>query len=130
MEFARTGDFAYVSSLDTISVLDLTDPRTPHVRGTLVNALFENEAMTYGERRNVDGSVTRFVLAGIDLLQASPGDPDHVNATTARRSRHRRRHRPRPAPHPQPRQDDDEHPHRAVREPGRLPPRLHGGQPG
>ena len=79
MEFARTGPYAYVSSLDTISVLDLTDPRHPHVRGTLVNALFENEAMTYGERKNKDGSVTRFVLAGIDLYQASPDDPDHVN---------------------------------------------------
>jgi hypothetical protein len=78
MEFARTGSFAYVSSLDTISVLDLKDPRNPVLRGTLVNALFENESMTYGER-TVDGRLTRFVIAGIDLFQVSPDDPDHVN---------------------------------------------------
>ena len=51
IEFARSTDNAYVSSLDTISVLDTTDPRAPRVTGTLVNALFENEAMTYGEKR-------------------------------------------------------------------------------
>ena len=78
MEFARTGPYAYVSSLDTISVLDLTDPRSPRLRGTLTQALFENEAMTYGERRE-DGVLTRFVIAGIDLLRASTDDPDHVN---------------------------------------------------
>jgi hypothetical protein len=37
MEFARTGAFAYVSSTDTISVLDLTDPRDPVLRGTLID---------------------------------------------------------------------------------------------
>ena len=78
MEFARTGPYAYVSSLDTISVLDLTDPRDPQLRGVLVNALFENESMTYGERV-VDGELQRFVIAAVDLLQAAPGDPDHVN---------------------------------------------------
>ncbi|MDP3711201.1 MAG: hypothetical protein Q8R60_01785 [Mycobacteriales bacterium] len=79
MEFARTGPFAYVSSLDTISVLDLTDPREPVLRGTLVNALFENESMTYGERV-VDGELQRFVIAAVDIVQASPDDPTHVNA--------------------------------------------------
>ncbi|MDP9436664.1 MAG: hypothetical protein M3P93_16355 [Actinomycetota bacterium] len=79
MEFSPSAPFAYVSSLDTISVLDLADPRAPKLRGTLVNALFENEAMTYGER-TVGGVTTRFVLAGIDLYQASPSDPTHVNA--------------------------------------------------
>ena len=79
LEFARTAPFAYVSSLDTISVLDISDPRAPRVRGTLVNALFENEAMTYGERKDKDGTTTRFVIAAIDLYQASPGDPAHVN---------------------------------------------------
>ena len=78
MEFARTGPFAYVSSTDTISVLDLTDPRDPELRGTLVNALFENESMTYGERV-IDGTLTRFVIAAIDLVQAAPTDPTHVN---------------------------------------------------
>ena len=78
MEFARTGPFAYVSSTDTISVLDLTDPKAPVLRGSLVNALFENESMTYGERV-IDGTLTRFVIAAIDLLQAAPSDPTHVN---------------------------------------------------
>ena len=35
-----TGAFAYLLSVDTISVLDLTDPRDPVLRGTLVNSLF------------------------------------------------------------------------------------------
>lgn len=78
MEFARTGPYAYVSSLDTISVLDLTDPKDPQLRGTLVNAMFENESMTYGERV-VDGELVRFVIAAIDIYQLSPGDLEHVN---------------------------------------------------
>ena len=79
MEFARTGPYAYVSSLDTISVLDLTDPRNPKVRGTLTQALFENEAMTYGERVQ-NGELTRFVIAAIDLYRVAGDDPDHINA--------------------------------------------------
>jgi hypothetical protein len=79
MEFARTGPYAYVSSLDTISVLDLTDPRNPEVRGTLTQALFENEAMTYGERVK-GGELTRFVIAAIDLYRVAGDDPDHINA--------------------------------------------------
>ena len=78
MEFARTGPYAYVSSLDTISVLDLTDPRAPKVRGTLTQAVFENEAMTYGERM-AGGELTRFVIVGVDLYRASTDDPDHVH---------------------------------------------------
>ncbi len=78
MEFAHTGAFAYVSSLDTISVLDISDPKAPRITGTLVNALFENESMTYGERI-VDGKLVRFVIAGIDLYQASPDDPLNFN---------------------------------------------------
>ncbi|MCW2665219.1 MAG: hypothetical protein JWN57_181 [Frankiales bacterium] len=78
MEFARTDPFAYVSSLDTLSVLDLTDPRNPVLRGSLTQALFENEAMTYGERRE-NGRLTRFVIAGIDLFRVATDDPEHVN---------------------------------------------------
>lgn len=74
MEFARTGDYAYVSGLDAITVLDTSNPLAPKVTGTVVNALFENESMTYGERV-VKGKLTRFVIAGIDLVQASPSDP-------------------------------------------------------
>jgi hypothetical protein len=79
LEFARTGPFAYVSSVDTITVLDITDPEAPVAKGSVVNAMFENEAMTYGERVAEDGSITRFVIAGIDLYQASPDDVEKVN---------------------------------------------------
>ncbi len=79
MEFARTGPYAYVSSVDTISVLDLTDPRNPVLRGSLTQALFENESMTYGERV-IGGKLTRFVIAGVDLLRLATDDVDHVNA--------------------------------------------------
>ncbi|MFN2523102.1 MAG: hypothetical protein ABR614_07295, partial [Mycobacteriales bacterium] len=78
MEFARTGPFAYVSSVDTISVLDLTNPRDPKLRGTLVQALFENESMTYGERV-INGKLVRFVIAGIDLVRAAADDIQHIN---------------------------------------------------
>jgi hypothetical protein len=78
MEFARTGPYAYVSSLDTISVLDLTNPRAPKLRGSLTQALFENEAMTYGERVK-GGVLTRFVIAAIDLYRVAGDDPEHVN---------------------------------------------------
>jgi hypothetical protein len=49
-EFARTGDFFYMSSLDSVSVFDTSDPLHPKLRGTLANLVFENEAMSYGER--------------------------------------------------------------------------------
>jgi hypothetical protein len=78
LEFARTGPYAYVSSLDTISVLDISDPTAPKVTGTLVNAMFENEAMTYGERKTRKG-IERFVIAGIDLYQVSPDEAENVN---------------------------------------------------
>jgi hypothetical protein len=69
-EFARTGSFFYVSSLDSISVYDTSDPLHPRLTGTLPNLVFENEAMTYGERR-VDGELQRFVLVGNDLYNAT-----------------------------------------------------------
>ncbi len=56
----------------------LTDARKPRLRGSVTQALFENEAMTYGERRE-DGRLTRFVLAGIDLYRASTDDLSHVD---------------------------------------------------
>ena len=69
-EFAKTGDFFYVSSLDSISVFDTSDPLHPKLTGTLPNLVFENEAMTYGERR-ADGELKRFVLVGNDLYNAT-----------------------------------------------------------
>jgi hypothetical protein len=70
-EFARTGSFFYMSSLDSISVFDTTDPLRPRLTGTLGNLVFENEAMTYGERRGPDGRLQRFVLVGNDLYNVT-----------------------------------------------------------
>ncbi|MQA25036.1 MAG: hypothetical protein GEU94_06110 [Micromonosporaceae bacterium] len=76
--FAKSAPYFYISSLDSISVFDVSDPLQPTLTGTLPNLVFENEAMNYGEQRTAKG-VERFVLVGNDLYQASPNDPDHVN---------------------------------------------------
>ena len=77
-EFARTGDFFYVSSLDSISVFDTSDPLHPRLTGTLANLVFENEAMSYGERKRADGTLQRFVLVGNDLYNATADDTSGV----------------------------------------------------
>jgi hypothetical protein len=69
-EFAKTGNFFYVSSLDSISVFDTSDPLHPKLTGTLPNLVFENEARSYGERR-VGDQLRRFVLVGNDLYNAT-----------------------------------------------------------
>jgi len=79
-EFAKTGDYFYVSSLDSISVFDTSDPLHPKLTGTLPNLVFENEAMSYGERM-VDGELQRFVLVGNDLADASSSDIDHTSGS-------------------------------------------------
>jgi hypothetical protein len=77
--FARSAPYFYVSSLDSVSVFDTSDPLHPQLTGTLDNLTFENEAMNCGERRQ--GRTTqRFVLIGVDLHQASSGDLQHVNS--------------------------------------------------
>ncbi len=77
--FARTGPYFYTSSLDSISVFDTSDPGHPQLTGTVDNLVFENEAMTYGERRRPGTTPERFVLVGADLYQASTSDIQHVN---------------------------------------------------
>ena len=77
--FAKTGPYFYASSLDSISVFDTSDPAHPKLAGTVDNLVFENEAMTYGERRTGRDVVERFVLVGADLYQASSSDIQHVN---------------------------------------------------
>lgn len=77
--FAKTGPYFYTSSLDSISVFDTSDPGHPKLTGTVDNLVFENEAMTYGERRTGRDIVERFVLVGADLYQASSSDIQHVN---------------------------------------------------
>jgi hypothetical protein len=69
-EFAKTGDYFYVSSADSISVFDTSVPAQPKLLGTIGNLVFENEAMTYGERK-VDGQLQRFVLVGNDLYDVA-----------------------------------------------------------
>lgn len=73
-EFSPSAPYFYTSGLDSISVFDVSDPRNPKLTGKLANLVFENEAMSYGERRDASGKVVRrFVLVGIDLFQVSPG---------------------------------------------------------
>ena len=64
--FSRTAPYFYVSGVDSLTVLDVSDPKFPLPVGKLVNAIFENEAMTLGERLGADGQIQRFVLVGID----------------------------------------------------------------
>ncbi len=93
--FARSAPYFYVSSTDSITVYDVSDPVHPKITGTLPNLVFENEAMNYGEKK-VDGVINRFVLVGVDLVEASPTAPDHIG--TVQRGHGRRRHRPEPTP--------------------------------
>ncbi len=82
---AISGDFSiatehfYVSSADTISVFDVSDPANPQLTGTTANFVFENEAMNYGQQRVPGKPLRQFVLVGVDLYQASTSDPQHVN---------------------------------------------------
>jgi hypothetical protein len=75
--FARSAPYFYVSSTDSITVYDVSDPTHPTPTGVLANLVFENEAMNYGEKK-VDGAVQRFVLVGVDTIEASPTAPDHI----------------------------------------------------
>ena len=78
--FSRTAPYFYVSGADSVTVFDVSDPRNPLPTGKLVNAVFENEAMTLGERIGADGKVKRFVLIGNDLanVTANPSELVHV----------------------------------------------------
>ena len=59
----------------------------PVLRGTLVNALFENEAMTYGERRNKDGSSPGSCSPASTCSRPRPTTRTTSTSTTAPRSR-------------------------------------------
>lgn len=76
--FAVSAPYFYVSSLDSISVFDVSNPLAPRLTGVLDNITFENEAMNYGERLS-GGRIERFVLVGVDMHQVSSSDPSHVN---------------------------------------------------
>ena len=74
--FAKSAPYFYMSTLDSISVFDVSDPLSPTLTGTVDNIAFENEAMNCGERRTRDG-VERFVLVGNDLYDVSSSDIQH-----------------------------------------------------
>jgi len=79
-DFSLSTEHFYVSSLDSITVFDISDPKAPAPVGILDNSNFENEAMTYGEQVNrKTGKVKQFILVGVDAQQASSSDPQHVN---------------------------------------------------
>ncbi len=77
--FLHTAPLYVTSGVDSVQVWNVAKPANPRLVGTLHNALFENEAMNCGERRTKNG-VKRFALLGVDAVQASPDDPEHVNA--------------------------------------------------
>ncbi len=56
--------------MSKVLLLLTTDPGQPKLMGTLGNLVFENEAMSYGER-TVDGKLQRFLLVGNDLYNAT-----------------------------------------------------------
>ncbi len=76
--FLRTAPLLVTSGVDSLQVWNVSKPAAPRLVGSLPNALFENEAMNCGERRTRKG-VQRFALIGVDSVQASPDDPQHVN---------------------------------------------------
>jgi hypothetical protein len=69
--FTESAPTFVVSGLDRLTVFDVSDPADPVQTGTIPNAVFENEAMTCGERRTPDGEHRRFALVGIDLYNVA-----------------------------------------------------------
>ncbi len=76
--FMKSAPVFVMSSLDSVKVFDVSDPRSPELTGTLPSLQFENEAMNCGERKTWAGT-KRFAMIGVDLHQASPDDIEHVN---------------------------------------------------
>jgi hypothetical protein len=71
--FSRSAPYFYVSGVNAVDVIDVKDPAKPQLVGKLPNVVFENEAMTEGERVGPDGKSQRFILIGNDLGQAGLG---------------------------------------------------------
>ena len=78
-DFSLSTEHFYVSSLDSITVFDISNPEAPAVTGIMDNLTFENEAMNYGEQTLKGGKLRQFVMVGVDLHQASSSNPQHVN---------------------------------------------------
>ena len=79
-DFSLSTEHFYVSSLDTLTVFDISNPEMPLPVGTLPNFVFENEAMNYGEQGSGD-NLEQFIMVGADLFEVglpTPTQPDHV----------------------------------------------------
>jgi hypothetical protein len=79
-DFSLSTEHFYVSSLDTLTVYDISNPELPVVAGVLPNFVFENEAMNYGEQGR-GKELKQFIMVGADLFDVglpSPSQPDHV----------------------------------------------------
>lgn len=76
--FLPTAPLFVASGLDSVRVYDVSAPRSPRIAGVLPSVMFENEAMNCGERVTTSGT-RRFALIGVDTVQASPDDIEHVN---------------------------------------------------
>jgi len=68
--FMETAPLLVTSGLDAVTVWDVSDGTRPERVGTMPDAVFENEAMTCGERTG-QGQTRRFALIGIDLYNAA-----------------------------------------------------------
>ena len=109
--FAHSAPYFYLSSTDSITVYDVSNPVRPRITGVLPNVVFENEAMNYGEKKRAsDGTIERFVLVGVDLVEASPTVPDHIG--TSNEVMVVDVTDPTHPVHPLPGRDPDQHPHR------------------
>ena len=73
--FDPTRPLMYVNTLDGVSVYDISIPSVPVPQGRVAMPHFENEAMAVGQRTEPDGSVTTFVLVGLDVFASTPTDP-------------------------------------------------------
>ncbi|MDF2091427.1 hypothetical protein P0Y31_03645 [Knoellia sp. 3-2P3] len=78
--FLKSAPLFVMSSLDSLSVFDVSNPVAPELVGTLPNLVFENEAINCGERKTKNGT-ERFALIGVDLYDAS-SDIDHTASST------------------------------------------------
>jgi hypothetical protein len=76
--FLQTAPYLVTSGVDSIRVVDVSDGTAPEEVGALPQPLFENEAMNCGERKTREGR-QRFALVGVDLVAATPTDPEHTN---------------------------------------------------
>jgi hypothetical protein len=77
--FMKSEPLFVMSNLDSIRVLDVSDPLDPKETGRLANLVFENEAINCGERKTSRGT-ERFALVGVDLYDVS-ADVQHTSSS-------------------------------------------------